>query len=267
MIKQVVKKEEKRRRYIRLLPYLGIIVILALLIFGYKMVDKNLQETETTFRLSDVDIKGIQLLTRNDVLTLCGAKKEKAQQFTVKPADVVRRLLKSPYVNAASAVRSLPSKLRIVVVERQPIAFIYGQGLNLIDDNGYLIPVPNNKQTLNLPVITGVQGPLGVIGLRTTSAWAMKAVEILDYVRFMESPLEELIAEINMKDKKSTCLTLIRGGAEVKLSTDNYHENLYILHHYMQRYLDWKELASIEYFDVRYKNQFIVKDKRKSAES
>ena len=61
------------------------------------------------------------------------------------------------YIKGVSITKRPPRILNITIEEREPIAFIYGKGLNLIDCQGYLMPVPKYAKSWDLPLITGIQ--------------------------------------------------------------------------------------------------------------
>lgn len=254
-------KKRTKKTFRNALIYLIIISSLSLLAYGYKHIKSYMQQSLTTFTLQEIDIKGNHILSRKEVLKLCGLESGK-KLLTIRPSEVVEKLRKSPYIKAASAVRSLPSTLRINIAERKPVAFIHGRGLNLIDEEGVLIPVPRKNMRWNLPFITGAQGRLGVLGERAQARSALKGVQILSFVGLLNSSLQEVISEIDMSKKEYAQLVLVRGGAKVKLNYNNFEENLYILSEYLEKYLDWKHLTSIEYFDIRFKNQLILKDRQ-----
>ncbi len=241
--------------------YVALILLLSGLAYGYKWINRYLQERLTTFELVQIEIQGTHILTRADVLELCGVKPGE-KLLTVKPNEVVGKLLQSPYIKAASAVRSLPATLRITIVERRPLAFIYGRGLNLIDDEGYLLPVPRRPQRWNLPFISGVKERLGTLGRRTTAAQALQAVKVLSFINYMGPLLKEIVAEVDVARPDYLQLALIRGGARIKLDYENYQENLYVLSEYLNKYFDWQTLPEIKYMDVRFANQLIVKTKQ-----
>ena len=241
--------------------YILIIAALSVVAYGYQWIDSYLQESLTTFKLVDIEINGNEILSRQEILNLCGLEEDGSQLLTIKPPDVVKRICNSPYVKAATAVRSLPSKLRITILERKPIAFIYGRGLNFIDEDGVLIPVPRTSSRWNLPFISGVNESLGALGHRTVSGKALQGVEIISYMQMIPSSLNEMISEIDMSRNDYVMLKLIRGGAEVKIDKNNYQENLFILNQYFEKYLDWNLLPVFEYVDVRFKDQLIIKSK------
>jgi cell division protein FtsQ len=241
--------------------YILIIAALSIAAYGYQWIDAYLQESLTTFKLVDIEINGNEILTRSEVLALCGLAEDGGQLLTIKPPDVVKKICNSPYVKAANAVRSLPSKLRITILERKPIAFIYGRGLNLIDEDGVLMPVPQNSICWNLPFISGVDESLGALGHKTFANKALQGVEIISYLRMIPSSLNEMISEVDMSRSDYIKLKMVRGGAEVRIDKDNYQENLFVLNQYFEKYLEWKQLPVFEYVDVRFKEQLIIKNK------
>ncbi|MEJ2543015.1 MAG: FtsQ-type POTRA domain-containing protein [Calditrichaceae bacterium] len=243
------------------LVYIMIIAALSLAAYGYQWIDTYLQESLTTFKLVDIEINGNDILSRAEVLNLCGLEEDGSQLLTIKPPDVVKRICNSPYVKAANAVRSLPSKLRITILEREPVAFIYGRGLNLIDEDGVLIPVPRTSSRWNLPYISGVDESLGALGHKTVSEKAMQGVEIVSYMRMIPSSLNEMISEVDVSRDDYIRLKMIRGGAEVRIDKGNYQENLFILNQYFEKYMEWSQLPAFEYVDVRFKDQLIIKNK------
>jgi cell division protein FtsQ len=213
----------------------------------------------TAFKLEDIEVTGNTILSKTDVLALCGLETG-SELIKIKPADVVSRLSLSPYIKSVSAVRSLPSRLRIVIEERKPVAFVHGRGLNLIDTEGVLIPVPETNYRWDLPFIAGVSEPIGELGSRTISANTLKSVEVLNYLNFMSSPVEDLIGELKIASPNLLQLRLVRGGARVFVSIENYQENLFVLTEYVEKYLNYDALSNIEYLDVRFEDQLIIKE-------
>jgi len=254
---------KRRRKSIRSAAiYLLLIIGLSSLAYGYRYLNSYLQKSLSTFKLVDIEIKGNHILNRIDVLELCGLQQGEAELLRLRPSEVVENLRRSPFIKTASAVRSLPSTLRIVIQERQPVAFIYGKGLNLIDADGFLMPVPRSNACWNLPVICGIKGTLGTLGERVNSKRAQLGARIIGFTRRMASPLNEMIAAIDMSRPDDLRLRLVRGGSEVRLNSKKYRQNLIVLTQYFNTYLDWAKLATIDYFDVRFNNQLIIKEKQ-----
>ena len=244
------------------LIFLGIVVALSLLAYANKNVEAFMQNRVSEFRLRNIRIHGNSALTRQDILNLCGVKPGQGY-LKIKPALITRKLMRSPFIKSASAVYSLPSTLHITVEERRPIAFVYDGKLRLVDDEGVILPIPKGtRHVWNLPVIQGFSGSAGTVGMRTTQAKILKAVEVLQYVRFIKSPLNPIIAAIDVSNPKTMYLTLTKGGARVRFDGRKYQDELYVLTQYIRNYLNWKQLADIEYIDLRFADRLIIKNKR-----
>jgi len=253
-------RRRKKKRPIRsALVYILIISGLSAAAFSYKAINSYMQHSITSFKLNDIEVTGNRILSKEDVLNMCGLE-EGEELIDIKPVEVVNRLTPSPYIKTASAVRSLPSRLRIVIEERKPRAFVHGKGLNIIDNEGVLLPVPSTNRRWDLPFISGKHRSLGELGNRTPSGKVLKAIEILNYLAFLESPLEDLVAEIKMGSRNQVQLRLTQGGARVFLNEKQYQENLFVLSEYINNYLDWESLDKIDYLDVRFKDQLIKKE-------
>jgi cell division septal protein FtsQ len=151
--------------------------------------------------------------------------------------------------------------LNITVEEYEPVAFIYGKGLNLIDSEGYLIPVPDNTILWDLPIISGIKESLGNLGKKSKVADVYLALEIVRYLEDENPLLANLVSEINIVNKKSIELYLIKGGTKIRISQESFYKELFVLKNYIANYLDWVEMAKIDYIDLRFENQLIVKTK------
>ncbi len=241
--------------------YILVLLALSLAAYGYKSLETFFQESMASFELDDIVIEGHNILSRQEVLSLCGLNGKK-KLLKISPNSVVTKLLKSPYIKTASAVRSLPATLHIEIVERKAVAFIFGKGLNLIDTEGILLPVPKSNRSWNLPFIMHSRHAIGQLGKQSVLTEVQKAVQVLSYINILKSSLGDLIAEISIINNSDIRLQLIKGGSIVRIKYDNYQENLFLLSEYIQVYQNWNELAAIEYIDMRFKNQFIVKEKK-----
>jgi cell division septal protein FtsQ len=165
------------------------------------------------------------------------------------------------YVQGVSITTRPPRILNITIEERKPVAFIYGRGLNIIDEQGYLMPVPDQNIYWDLPLISGIKQSLGKLGEQSTAADTYLALEIVRYLEFENPLLLALVSEINLEKRNHIELYLTRGGATIRVSRDLFYKELYILKNYLATYIDWVQLKKIEYIDLRFKDQLIVKHK------
>ncbi|KAA3611129.1 MAG: FtsQ-type POTRA domain-containing protein [Calditrichaeota bacterium] len=255
------KKKKKKRPAKALLLYLTLIAITSLLAYGYKTLDVHLQEKLSHFELSDIHISGNKILAKKEILKMLGLQPGE-KLLEISAGDVAETLKKSPYIRSVSALYSLPSTLRITITERKPVAFIYGRGLNMIDRENFILPVPDKAIRWDLPVITGISEKLGIQGVETISETARKAVEIARYSSMVEMPLREMISEINFSNEDYIAIGLTGCETIIRVDKNNFQEQLFIAARYLKDYLDFKKIDNLKYVDVRFDGQIVIKENK-----
>jgi len=241
--------------------YAGFILLILAGVYIYHSVEAKLQGRLTTFRLVNIQVQGNYILSRADVLQLIGVKAGE-QLLTVRADDIAQRIRTSPYVKNAFAVRTLPSTLRISVEERLPVAFVQGQGLNLIDKEGVILPIPANSRRWDIPLISGAGKNIGSRGKETSSGKIKTALTLLELLAADESPARQLISGIDFSSREYVQLHLKHGRGVARLSYENIGEQCLIFSDYAINYMNWTDLKKIDYIDFRYKNQLIIKNQR-----
>ena len=252
------KKRKKKKPAKALFLYFAIVVIMSLLAFGYKTLNIHLQEKLSQFELNDIHVTGNRILPKSEILKMLGLNNGK-KLLEISASDVVKTLKTSSYIRAVSAVYSLPSTLRIKITEREPIAFIYGRGLNMIDNENYILAVPEKSIRWDLPVIRGIKEKLGIQGAETISETAKKAVEIARYASMVDMPLREMISEIDFSNDDYVAVGLAGCKAIIRIDLENYQEQLFVAARYLKDYLNFKKIDNLNYVDVRFKGQIIIK--------
>jgi cell division septal protein FtsQ len=70
-----------------------------------------------------------------------------------------------------------------------------------------------------------------------------------------------MVSEISLSNSRTIELHLIKGGTKIRVNRESFYKELFVLKNYIANYLDWGQLAKIDYIDLRFKNQLIVKAK------
>lgn len=257
--KSHLKRPKKKKGLKSLLIYFSAIAVLSVLAYGYKMFNTHLQDSLSKFELEDIHISGNHILANEKVLKILGLESG-SKLLEISPAEVITKLKKSPYVRAVNAVYSLPSTLRINIQERKPIAFLYGRGLNMIDEESFILPVPETNISWNLPVITGIKEKLGLQGAVTISSKVLQAVKITRYMSLVDMPLREMVSEISFSNKDYIEIGLTGSSTIIKIDYEEYQEQLFIASRYIKDYVNFDQLDQLEYVDVRFNGQIIIKE-------
>ena len=105
-----------------------------------------------TFRVRDVDVRGVNLVERDEVVALLGLEPTSS---IWGDADVwIDRVERHPMIKEADVSRRFPGGLTVSVVERQPVALAPTPTLEAIDVEGYRLSVDPSRHRLDLPVLS-----------------------------------------------------------------------------------------------------------------
>jgi cell division septal protein FtsQ len=253
----------KRAAAISAAKYSRIIFILVfVLLFFYtlgKLFKLNLNESSTYHR-ENVQISGNKLTATKTILQICGFD-DNDTAAEIDPNKISQKIMELDFIKGVSITFRPPRILNITVEERQPVAFIYGRGLNLIDTEGYLMPLPNTSASWDIPLISGIQENLGKLGEQATAKDVYLALAIVNYLETEHPLLSGLISEINLSADDYVEIYLIHGGAKIRTNKNSFYKELYILKTYLANYYDWHQLKETDYIDLRFADQIIVKAK------
>ncbi len=112
------------------------------------------------FRLDssdNVSISGVSNVSRNQVLDVLASDIDR-NIFFVPLEQRKAQLEQIPWVQSASVMRLLPNRLKIVITERVPVAFVQvNSHIQLIDPNGVIMEMPaGGTSRYSFPVIIGI---------------------------------------------------------------------------------------------------------------
>jgi cell division septal protein FtsQ len=240
--------------------FLAIVLIYFAVYAGNRIFNIS-KERSDYFRKSDLEITGNRMVSLEKISRICGFASKKDIEKKINIDSLATQLMELKYIKGISITKRPPRILNITVEEYDPVAFIYGKGLNLIDGEGYLIPIPGSELIWDLPFITGIKEGLGRLGYQTVAADAYLALEVVRYLEDENPLLASMVSEINLSNSKTIELHLIKGGTKIRVTRDSFYRELFVLKNYIANYLDWGQLAKIDYIDLRFENQLIVKAK------
>ncbi len=95
----------------------------------------------------DIAISGTKNVSRSQVLEVMASDIDRNIFFV--PLDARKKQLEQiPWVQSASVMRLFPNRLKVVINERTPVAFVeINSHIQLIDANGVIMEPPANSQT------------------------------------------------------------------------------------------------------------------------
>lgn len=104
-----------------------------------------------TFRVTDVDITGLETLERGHVLALMDLTGETSVWDNTELWE--ERLLAHPLLKEAHVQRRIPGTLLVSLVERRPVALAPTPTLEPVDGDGVILPLDPAASRMDLPLL------------------------------------------------------------------------------------------------------------------
>ena len=173
--------------------------------------------------------------------------------FAVDVAATEARVAGLPGVRRAHVVRHLPSRVMVLLEEREPYALVNAGGLHWVDAEGYLVTTDARPGATSLPILTGIGAP--VSGAAPPSEGVRAGLALLHVLQRTSGRLAARVSEVDLARPHGPVLYLI-DGIEVRLGTDAWSDRL--------ARLDWvlgeldargERVASI---DLRFRDQVVL---------
>lgn len=129
----------------------------AVLAFGGAGVHALFVSANPHFTVREIEVElGKGELAEDAVLAQLGVTPGQDNLFRLDLGDLRQSLIDDPLIQTAELRRVLPATLRVTVYGRSPVAQLLRNGGRLIDAEGIVLPRSSKRETLSLPVITGI---------------------------------------------------------------------------------------------------------------
>ena len=211
------------------------------------------------FRLDSSDnisISGTNNVSRSQVLDVTASDIDR-NIFFVPLEQRKKQLEQVPWVQSASIMRLLPNRLKIVIVERTPVAFVeINSHIQLIDAAGVIMDLPPNLATrYSFPVIVGISDsePLSTRAARMR-IYSQLVKELDSSGAHYSADLSDV--DLSDPDDVKATVTDPRGAVLVHLGSSNFLDRFKI---YVAHVQEWRtQFQKLESVNLRYDHQVIV---------
>ena len=204
----------------------------------------------------DIAISGTKNVSRSQVLEVMASDMDRNIFFV--PLDVRKKQVEQvPWVQSASVMRLLPNRLKVVVHERTPVAFVeINSHIQLIDAGGVIMEPPANSQAnYSFPVI---------VGMTDAEPLSTRAARMKMYMQ-LETELDaggahysRDLSDVDLSDPDDLKATVTdpHGAVLVHLGSSNFMERFKI---YVTHVQEWRtQFQKLQSVDLRYEHQVIV---------
>jgi cell division protein FtsQ len=228
---EVQKRSQSKKFYFRTAAVCGFVVLMIVLGFGVHYASQSLMEEafykNSDYKLRTVDVQVQGSVTRAEVLRIADIRV--GQNIMMLNLDDIRHNLKQiSYVDSVRVERSLPSKLKIVIEERQPVARIdpysregneLAQSTYYIDSEGYVMKPKPGEELKLLPVIKGVPADLVQDGQKTDRPEILSALDLLKLADYSALKSDLDLTQIGV-DSKGYLVLNTRDQGKIRFRTD-----------------------------------------------
>ncbi len=167
------RRRSAQRRAMRLRIILGLVAIIAL-IAGWRALVRS-----PLFVIQDIEVTGVRHLAPDEVVA-AAAVPQGTSLLACAAKEIEQRVERHPWVADATVRKRVPDTLRIVVLERMPVAIVDTvDRLWVVDADGFALGEHSLEATSSLPVIRGVPGLTLASGQRTSSEVLRNALLVL----------------------------------------------------------------------------------------
>jgi cell division protein FtsQ len=204
----------------------------------------------------NVQVSGNSNVSRSQVMDVMASDINRDIFFV--PLELRKNQLEQiPWVQSAAVMRLLPDRLKIVVKERTPVAFVQvNSHIELIDAHGVIMDLPAAQAAkYSFPV---------VVEMPETEPVSTRAARMKMYVQLIKqldaggAHYSRDLSDVDLSDPEDVKVTVTdpKGAVLVHLGTSNFLERFKI---YVTHVQDWRnQFQKLESVDLRFDHQVIV---------
>ena len=177
--------------------------------------------------------------------------------------DSITKIIEDhPYVEAARVSKWFPSKIKIELVERKPIALLNISPMVLLDKYAFVLPYKTSKMNFNLPILSNFNTNLDFYpyGNKALSENVNNCIEWLNRIKNDYPSLYQDISEMKMTSENDINIILSEYPTQIFLGKKRIWTKIEILKKFETELLP-KKLSDFSYLDMRYDNQVIAKNR------
>jgi cell division protein FtsQ len=115
--------------------------------------------TSESFSLRQVDVEGLEKLTREEVLGTASIE-DGMSIFGLDEQEAAARLEKHPWIREARVKKRMPGAVSVEIVERELVALLWSEGIYRVDADGTIFERHPDGAPVDRVMITGIDEAL-----------------------------------------------------------------------------------------------------------
>jgi cell division septal protein FtsQ len=230
----------------------GLALLVVVLLFA---AIKGLMQT-TPFPVQKVDVRGVQRLTREEIVTLTGVLPGQ-NLLSLHLKAVGQQVARNPWVASVRVQRFFPGTLAVSITERQPVAVVNLGLLYYLDNQGEPFKPLSFGDTLDLPVVTGLSEDALAADPAGTREALKSACELLGALQQYGSFILADVSEIHYDRGHGFTLFTTSAAVPIRIGTDDFSGKLARFARIYQTLMT--QQPGLHYIDLDYIDRIVVK--------
>ncbi|MGA9668727.1 MAG: FtsQ-type POTRA domain-containing protein [Terracidiphilus sp.] len=216
---------------------------------------------DSRFRIAgagNIEAIGLTEVSRTEMLPVFGEDIGR-NIFFVPLSERRKQLEQIPWIERATVMRLLPDRIRVSVVERQPVAFVrQSQQIELVDADGVLLSMPAAMMAqhhYSFPVVTGIDPHDPPASRKARMASYQRLLAELDSGG---QHLSEQISEIDLTNAEDARVLMPEQGTDIlaHFGDDRFLERY---QRYKAHIAEWRQqYPNLAAVDLRYDQQVVL---------
>ena len=207
------------------------------------------------FVLKNIDVEGNRFVKKSEVLDLLNLDTSRSL-FDYNLRQIAQQVSMHPFIKDASVSRRLPDNLIIRISEKEPIAILNQSELSLVDENGEQLPEFNSVELLDYPIISN----LVLADEQNGGKEVMEVLRFLRQTREHNFVLYSQISEISFSKNLGVYFYLTENAITVIVGKDRFAQKAANLLQVLNILKMDGGMSQVEYFDLRFEGQVVVKE-------
>jgi cell division protein FtsQ len=205
----------------RITNLLGAVLVIGLSL-AIALLLRQYVKASPRFALQQFSVVGLERRTEAEITELSGVKIG-ANIFSVDIETLRRRLLQDPWIAEANVSRRLPSTMSIEIKERKAAALVALGETFLAARDGSIIKRLDQGDPVDLPLVTGLDGPQLSDDRAGAELSIAKALDIARQYTSTDVAAKHPLQEVHVSKDGTWSLVVGRSGIRIFLGAGPFH--------------------------------------------
>ncbi|MBC8345442.1 MAG: FtsQ-type POTRA domain-containing protein [Candidatus Marinimicrobia bacterium] len=213
-----------------------------------------------TFTIDNIRFTGLEILEKKTGQKMISDFEiQSIHDFNM--IEMAHTIEENPFIKAARISRHFPNRVKINIIEREPLAILNMESSLMIDNEAVVLPNHPYSESVLIPILSGFNNAKDLYpeGEQTYSVKVKEAIKILNQLSNHYPKLYENISELTLNKDDEYVIILTDRPTKVILGKNDIIPKLNILKSFDEA-LGQRQLTDYRLLDMRYKKQLVARE-------